>query len=354
MLTQAELRDRSRGPTASTVAGMLNLNPYSSPLMTWLEARGEARDPSNDEALRIGTKLEPIIVSEYEHVTGRSVLHQPPRFAVVVDGIHVTAAADGMTEADGGKVGLECKAHVLGAATDYGEPGTDEVPAHEWVQCQIGMYASKIKRWDLAAFVDNRTRIYRIDYDAERAESLVQRAVAWWKRHVVAEVRPAAAGREREHETIGHMFSDAVWHDKAVLRPATEAEAAMVAALKEAKLAHKASEAQLEALVQELKLAIGKGDGLETPIGSITWRYNRDGKKVDYQSALTAYQNRVQLAASALIANAAECFGTDYIEESEGGELLKSLAEAVRDVGLQAYTTVTRGARPFNTDRKWK
>ena len=338
MLSEAEIRDRQVGPTGSTVAAMLGFNPFETPLMAWFTARGTPVKGGDDEARRVGSKLEPVIVSEYEAKTGRSVMAMPERYTITHAGVRVSAAPDGLTD-DGGPVGLECKAHRLGAASDYGEEGTDEVPTHEWIQCQIGMHTSGIPRWDLAAFVDNRTRVYRIFYDRKRATKLVADAVDWWKAYVAAGVQPPPSGKERDHEVIDELHPGAAWHDTAILRAATDAEVELIHLLKNAKLTAKAAEERLEELVQRVKLAIGDGDGLESPLGRVTWRRNRDGKKVDHAAVLVDYRTRVELLLTALDA---------------GLDARDALVDVRRGPDTARYTTTTTGARPFNTDRKWK
>ena len=111
MLSSSDKRDRSTGPTASTVGTILGLNPYATPLMAWMEATGRAKPDEDSEALRMGHLLEPVIRAEYEYRTGRTVT-QPGRYSREHDGVTVTATADGLTR-DPAEIGrASCRERV--------------------------------------------------------------------------------------------------------------------------------------------------------------------------------------------------------------------------------------------------
>ena len=319
---------------------MLGLHPHQTPLMAWMEATGKSKVDEDSEALRMGHLLEPVIRAEYEHRTGRTVT-QPERYGKRHrhTGVLVTATADGLTEEpDGGWRGLECKSHVLGAA-DYGREGTDEVPPHEWIQCQVSMWASGFPVWDLAALVDNRVLLFTVRYDAARTADMVAAACEWWLRHVVGDTMPAPSGRELDHRAVSILWPGQHREGKPALRPAAEDESQSILDLRHARAALKAAEASASSIEQAVKLAIGDDDGLASIHGAVTWRRAQDRQVVDYEAALVDYQNRLRLiASSSLDADVA-------------------LAEFFREVtagpDLTRFTTTQPGSRRFLVPRDW-
>lgn len=346
MLSDADRRDRSLGPTASTIAGILGLHPFMTPLTVWQEARGEHVDKGDPEAMRMGHKLEPICRSEYEEQTGRTIT-QPERYRRRVDDMDVTATADGVTFDGVDARGVECKSHRVYAAGDYGQPGTDEVPAHEWIQCQVGMALANLPAWDLVPIIDGRVRIYSINRDSARASSMIETACRWWRDHVIAERMPAPSGRSIDNAAIAAIWPG-TWRAKPELLAAGRVEVELIENLKTARRARKTAEILESTLEQKLKLAIGDADGLIVGNGpdKVTWRKATDGRKVDYQAALVDYQNHVQLALSRAMQLAAGA-------NAEAQARLASVLDIPKAAALAAFTTITPGSRRFLVPRTW-
>lgn len=306
-LTADELRDRSAGgPPSSAIGAILGLSPYETPLSMWLSLTGRGRPAEDDaERFRMGHALEPVIRDEYAHRFGVSVVKPPRSIVALADGITVSAAADGMSKAADGLCGLECKSHRIFTAHEYGPPGTDDVPVHEWIQCQVGMWAYNVRRWDLALLMDSRVTVYHLVYDQTRAERVVESAARWWRDHVIADRAPEPIGKAADGAAVGHLYPA----NKAKPRPATPQERDLIERLRVARVVAakaKLSEAKLK---QQLQLHIGDADGITwtepTDTGAekecrITWKKAADSIGQDYRAMLTEYENRVQLAVSAI------------------------------------------------------
>ena len=89
--------------------------------------------------------------------------------------------------------GLECKTASAFASTsgDWGEEGTDQVPAAYLVQCATYMALTGCQRWDLAVLIGNQElRVYHLRRDAELEAEIIARATEWWNKYVVADVPP--------------------------------------------------------------------------------------------------------------------------------------------------------------------
>src|SRR5512139_912790 len=68
------LKERSNGIGGSDAAPICGLSPWKSAYQVWLEKRGEADGPQQDnEPMFWGRTLEPVIRQRYADVTGRTV-----------------------------------------------------------------------------------------------------------------------------------------------------------------------------------------------------------------------------------------------------------------------------------------
>lgn len=166
---------------ASEAASACGVSPYNTPLGLYLQKRGEIDRNINaeEEHLRFGTLLEPVIVSEYErrlHVkveTGLPMyLHETYSF--------MSATPDGVVK-NGRKpteVGVECKTTSFrmlsnepeGDLKKFGREGSDEVPVDYFMQAQQQMAVLGWIRVDIPVLVDGRNlKIYQI----ERHDSVI-------------------------------------------------------------------------------------------------------------------------------------------------------------------------------------
>jgi len=154
-------------------------------------------------ATRFGTHAEGFVAAEYERETGRKVqrynamLRHPEApiighvdRLVVPDGAKV-ASHKGEIRTD---LGLEAKTVNQFAANtaDWGDGGTDEVPAAYLIQCQAYMLLTGCPRWDLAALIGGNAdfRIYHFRADPDLHDMLATEADRWWRAHVLADTPP--------------------------------------------------------------------------------------------------------------------------------------------------------------------
>jgi predicted phage-related endonuclease len=97
---------------------------------------------------------------------------------------------------------LECKTANPFAQSDWGDPGSDQVPLSYLVQCVWYMMLTNIDRTDLAVLFGNADfRIYEITRDLELEQMVLERAVSFWENHVLRD-RPPAATSESDYKTL--------------------------------------------------------------------------------------------------------------------------------------------------------
>ena len=168
----------SRLITASKVAAILGVSPWESPRSIWHKMRGDVpREPQKDHQAR-GHYLEPAILAWWrdQHPEHADYREQPDYklgdwSAATPD---ATAILGTEGEADWHQVLVEAKSAAN--MDDWGEPGTDVIPAYYLVQVQWQMHVSGIHRCYVPA-IGPRLKFdeWVVDYDADTGPLLEAR-----------------------------------------------------------------------------------------------------------------------------------------------------------------------------------
>ncbi|MFC6581780.1 YqaJ viral recombinase family protein [Planomonospora parontospora] len=157
----------------SDIAAMLGLSSYTSPYSLWMEKKGYiARDEGGDDALR-GKFLEPSLAAYFAYVHPElTVVNHPGTYA---DGWKL-GNPDALCYRDGRLVaGAEYKS--ARHRSEWGEPGSDEIPPAYWVQVQWYMHLFGLPVWYVAMIgsgLDFAT--YVVEYNETAALSMVAQA----------------------------------------------------------------------------------------------------------------------------------------------------------------------------------
>lgn len=129
--------------TASKVAAILGVSPWESPRSLWHYMRGDVERPASNEVQRRGHYLEPAILAWWcDQHGGQPILrHQTYRLGD-------WAAATPDAETCGVPVDEWAIIEAKSAADmdEWGQPGTDEIPAYYLTQCHWQLHVSKAAR----------------------------------------------------------------------------------------------------------------------------------------------------------------------------------------------------------------
>ena len=178
------LKEREYGIGASEVGAILGLSPFETPFSLWLKKTGQVPRDEENNAMRMGHLLEPVVAQLWEEATGMKVIK-----ASAADIIYVHPEYDFMRATPdrvvrGRKKLLECKTTI----TDV---DSDDIFPHWIAQCQYQMYVTGIHDCDLAWLVKGRFFGYQnIEYDAEFAEFIAERVKEYWNDCVVGGNEP--------------------------------------------------------------------------------------------------------------------------------------------------------------------
>lgn len=164
--------------TASKVAAILKVSPYTSKYALWHTMKGniEGQSPTREVAQR-GHILEDAIAKWYAQ--------QHPEYAVVnPHGLAwrrevITATPDRIIVIpEVGKKSpevvalLECKTAMSGAEWGSTDSGADGIPLGYYAQVQAQMFCTGIKKCVVAALINMQFREYTIEYDEQYAERM--------------------------------------------------------------------------------------------------------------------------------------------------------------------------------------
>lgn len=170
-----EARRSSLG--ASEAAAALGVSPYATPIELWQRKLGLAAEQPENEAMRWGTLLEPLILREYQDRTGLQVVATQER-RIHPDHSCLTATLD--ARCDDGRI-VEVKT-ASAWAKEWGEEGSDDVPEPYLVQVAQQMACSGAGRADLVVLIGGqRLKVYEIPRDDALIARVVEGGLRFWR-----------------------------------------------------------------------------------------------------------------------------------------------------------------------------
>lgn len=174
---------RTKGVGGSDVSAILGFSKWASGYGVWLDKTGRGVEQEENQAMRMGNKLEPIIKELFTEDTGIKIraagLHRSKHNPIL------QVSVDGLTE-DGGLV--ECKS-TSGWLREEWEDG--QVPDHAELQAQHGLGVTGRSHAYILGLIDGREFIIRrIERDQAMIDNLDSILTTWWAEHVLADVAP--------------------------------------------------------------------------------------------------------------------------------------------------------------------
>ncbi len=261
--------------TASEVAAIVGLHPYRAPIDAWAWLV-HGITPIDNDYMRWGRMLEPIIRDDYAERHGMRV--EVPGTLLAPDDDRHGATPDGLAyrwgQADPDE-GIEIKVHESYARPAYGQPGTDDVPAHELIQCIWNQRVTGIDRWRLIVSLGGPPVEYIIDRDRDLEAELADVVNEFWQSYVETRNAPPPDGSD------GYT----AWLKR--LRPADERKVLPlddvreeIAELRDARKVLARAERDDARAQQQVQARMGEATDIETEDGRVTWRPRKDGVRV--------------------------------------------------------------------------
>lgn len=273
--TKEQLEERKKGIGASEAAAVLGLNPFMSPLDVWSVKKG-LKVIEETPAMRLGTRLEPVIAEMYQERTGLKLCTMP---TLAHPGNNILFATPDRLVV-GIKKGLEIKTANARMADQWGEEGTDQIPQHYLIQCVLCMSVTDMPAWDVAALVGGQDfRIYTIQRDIELETTIIEKLLDWWETYMVQNKEPEIDSSRSCADYLAAKYP----RNFQPIKQADEGTERLLSSLAEIKYHLESYEEQEEAVKNLLKNYIGEADGVQGQAWKCTWKVTKDTKIINWE-----------------------------------------------------------------------
>jgi putative phage-type endonuclease len=195
--------------TASKVAAILGLSPWESPLSLWHKMRGDVpREPQTKTQAR-GHYLEPSVLAwwidqhpgwVWDESRGRTCYSERLPWAA--------AAPDGIAVTDTGEL-IPVEAKTAADDTQWGKPGTDEIPVYYAAQCMWTLHVMQAPRIYVPVLTGRlEFREYVVDYDQQVAAGIEAAARDFYLSLDEGGVAPPLDAHPATYESLRRVHPD--------------------------------------------------------------------------------------------------------------------------------------------------
>lgn len=268
---QAWLEARRSGISATDIAGILGIHPYSSPRKVYLDKLGMSPEVEENDAMRFGTMMEPLIAAEFTRQTGKEATKAD--FTRHAEFDHCICTPDYLIGED---ELLECKYAGINTAKQFGIVGTDEVPDQYLCQVQWQLFVTGRKVGYLMVCTPPNFTLYTIPRDDEFIRRMLFQANKFWKEYVLREVPPPVTGSDADTKAIDTQYPESNG-EMIVASYELEVPIADLALALERKAKEDAECDRLKNIIRD---AMGEAETMKSDYGNFTWK-NQDRKTVD-------------------------------------------------------------------------
>ena len=173
-----EARKNSIG--ASEIAAAAGLSPYQTPLELYARKRGELPEIEDNDAMRMGRLLEPVVKSEFCRVTGLTFSDPNPPMYQHGELKFISATPDGII--DDLRL-MEAKTASWRMKGSWGDQDSDQVPDQYLCQVQQQMFVMNAAECHLAVLFDGFTlKTFKVVRNDTLIKLLVAAATELWER----------------------------------------------------------------------------------------------------------------------------------------------------------------------------
>jgi putative phage-type endonuclease len=171
---------RAAGIGASEIAAVVGLSKYATPLDVYLRKTGQIHDVIDNRAMRVGRRLEPVVIGEFCEETGEEVALYPCPMVAHPDHPYMLATPD--ADLVSGRL-VEAKTASLRTLRDWGPEGTDELPDQYLCQCQHQLAVTGRDECKLAVLIaGDELRVYTVERNERLIGQLTEAAAEFWSR----------------------------------------------------------------------------------------------------------------------------------------------------------------------------
>lgn len=279
------------GIGGSDIAAIAGCHPYKTAADVYARIVADVAPAADSPRMALGRAMESHIIDAYAMANGLD----PAGFARTVE-IQAPGQPWRRGELDAldraRKLALDAKLVVSPRQfARWGEAGSDQVPDEYLLQAHWYQALADTELFVIVAFIEGDLREYEIPRDREIEGTLIEIASRFWRDNVEKRVPPPLTGCDPA--TLRALFP----RNAAPLRDATDLEHDLISRYAQAREVNASGEQVEEELKAALQAAIGDAEGIQCPLGKITWKNNKDGQATDWQAvarALKAPQELVE------------------------------------------------------------
>lgn len=275
----AWLEKRKHYITGTDAGKLIGVSPWGGKFAVWLDKMGRAAPVVETPAMKAGKKFESAILQTYaeemncklEHVDGYQLItcDKYPRLGASLDGWNHDL-----------QIPVDAK-NIKWKNEKWGDAWTSDFPDYYKTQLQVQMMVTGAKFAHLAVMFSGQDfNIYTMEYDEDMAQKILDATEEFWP-YVENDQMPEADGSDEAKEYIKSEFARG---DAAAVKEPTEEILEALNGLQKAKLDEK--DAQDRKTEFENRIKIYMGDATVIP-GICTWKNNRDGESIDWESIAT-------------------------------------------------------------------
>lgn len=282
MLTEEQKKERILGIGGSDIAAVAGISSYKTPLDVYLIKIGEKDDGDiTSESIDVGNDLESYVANKYAQKMGVDI-EIPQNSLVHPEYYWMRCNLDFIVK--GSTIVGECK--TTGAlGEEWGDEGTDEIPAPYLLQCAHNAIVSEhlygTTRVDLPVFSGGRGglkhRVYTYTRNSKLESRIIEMEREFWQEHVEKRIPP----QPTTFKEAGILWPSAQHHTKVATMDAIET----INALKDIRDSIKKLQQQEEAKKIEICNYLQDASILLDADGSslVTWK-NQEANRMDLES----------------------------------------------------------------------
>jgi putative phage-type endonuclease len=171
---------RSTGIGASEAAAACGLSRWETPHSIYCRKLGLIPPTEDNDAIRLGRKLEPVVISEFVERTGLAVAQHPCPMYRHPEHNFMLATPD--AELESGDL-LEAKSMGHFVAKALGDQGSDDIPQEIVIQCQQQLAVTCKDVCHVAVLIDGRTlRLFRVERHDKLIAKIAELEADLWER----------------------------------------------------------------------------------------------------------------------------------------------------------------------------
>lgn len=229
MLSPEAVAARRGSIGSSDAAAALGLDPHKTPFRLWQEKRGEIEpeDLSQNMAVRLGIKLEPVVAEFFEEETGKR-LHHVNRQIIHPTRSYMTCNIDRRVVGEQALAEIKTAGFWAAKSDEWGEEGTDRVPfryavqVHHQLACLPAYHLGYVP---LLAAGNHSFKVYEIRRDPEIIDMLERVLGVFWQ-GVLDGIPPAPTNLVQAQERWPESVPAEIEADDDMLEAVAELKAA--------------------------------------------------------------------------------------------------------------------------------